>query len=237
MDDLQFRRAIYSDPNNQDEDIIAAQQQDPNKKKFAKDICDLDEKIKQVLQVPVPDDLYNKLILRQTLSSYQTQKRKKRFHLAIAASVAIIGSVLFSFLQFSSAHNSLGDYALAHLYHEPALLNNNDGKPIALTSLNQKMTAFDGAFTRSLGKLLFADYCRFDGMKSLHLVYQGKTSPVTIFIVPKSEQLTFNSSFNDKKYIGSALAFNKNNVIVVADKNESLSQWQQSINDNVTWSI
>ncbi|TYK64299.1 DUF3379 family protein [Colwellia echini] len=237
MDDLQFRRAIYSDPNNQDADIIAAQQQDPSKKKFAKDICQLDDKIKQALQVPVPDDLYNKLILRQTLASHQVQKRKKRLHLAIAASVAIIGGLLINALQFSSSYTSLADYALAHVNHEQGLLKNNDGEAIDLSVLNNKMTSFDGAFSRSLGKLLFVDYCRFDGMKSLHLVFQGKTSPVTIFVVPKNNQLSFNSTFHDKQFFGGALAFNKNNIIVVADKNESLSQWQQNINDTVTWSI
>lgn len=237
MDDLQFRRAIYADPNNQDADTLAAQQQDPSKKQFAKDICQLDEKIRQALEVPVPDDLCNKLILRQTLASHQVHKRKKRFHLAIAASVAIFSGLGLNFMQFSSAFNNLGDYALAHVYHEPGLLNINDGKQISLSSLNQKMTSFEGSFTKSLGKLLFADYCRFDGMKSLHLVYQGKTSPVTVFVVPKTEQLSFNSAFNDDKYLGSAIAFNDNNIIVVADKNESLSQWQENINQTVTWSI
>lgn len=237
MDDLQFRRAIYADPNNQDAETIAAQQQDPSKKQFAQEICQLDAKIKQALQVPVPDDLCNKLILRQTLASHQVHKRKKRIHLALAASVAIVGGLMLNFMQFSSAYSSLGDYALAHVYHEQGSFTNNTTSQVTLTSLNQKMAAFDGNFSQSLGKLLFADYCRFDGMKSLHLVYQGKTSPVTVFIVPKNEQLSFNADFNDKQLFGSSLEFSHSNIIVVADKNESLGQWQQNISDTVNWSI
>ena len=99
------------------------------------------------------------------------------------------------------------------------------------------MATFDGNFSRTLGKLIFADYCRFDGMKSLHLVYQGKTSPVTVFIVPKNEQLSFSADFNDKKLFGSSMEFNHSNIIVVADKNESLGQWQQNISSTVSWSI
>ena len=98
------------------------------------------------------------------------------------------------------------------------------------------MATFDGSFKKSLGKLLFADYCRFDGMKSLHLVYQGATSPVTVFIVPKDEQLNFTPNFNDKKLFGSSIEFKHSNVIVVADKNESLSQWKKSISDTVSFS-
>ncbi len=237
MDDLQFRRAIYADPNNQDADTIAAQQTDASKKQFAQEICQLDERIKQALQVPVPDDLCNKLILRQTLASHQVQKRKTRVHLALAASVAIVGGLMLNFMQFSSAYNNLGDYALAHVYHEQGSFANNATNQVTLTSLNQKMAAFDGNFSQSLGKLIFADYCRFDGMKSLHLVYQGKTSPVTVFVVPKNEQLSFSTAFNDKKLFGSSIEFNHSNIIVVADKNESLGQWQQNISETVSWSI
>jgi len=237
MDDLQFRRAIYADPNNQDAETIAAQQQDPSKKQFAKEISQLDEKIKQALHVPVPDDLCNKLILRQTLANHQVHKRKTRVHLALAASVAIVGGLMLNFIQFSSAYTNLGDYALAHVYHEQGSFENNASNQVTLASLNKKMAAFDGSFSKALGNLISADYCRFDGMKSLHLVYQGKTSPVTVFVVPKNDQLNFDSDFNDKQLFGSSLEFSHSNIIVVADKNESLDQWQQSISDTVNWSI
>lgn len=237
MDDLQFRRAIYADPNNQDDDAILAQEQDPSKKQFAQEICQLDEKIKQALQVPVPDNLVDKLILRQTLATHQVQKRKTRVHLALAASVAIVGGLVLNFMQFSSAYHNLGDYALAHVYHEQGNVANNASSQVTLASLNQKMATFDGNFSQSLGKLLWADYCRFDGMKSLHLVYQGKTSPVTVFIVPKNEQLSFTDSFNDEALFGSSLEFNHSNIIVVGDKNESLGAWQKNISEKVSWSI
>ncbi|MCJ8296735.1 MAG: DUF3379 domain-containing protein [Colwellia sp.] len=237
MDDLQFRRAIYADPNNQDADTIAAQQNDASKRQFVQDICQLDEKIIRALQVPVPEGLSEKLILRQTLASHQVHKRKTRVHLALAASVAIVGGLMLNFMQFSSAYTNLGDYALAHVYHEQGSFANNGTNQVTLASLNKKMATFDGNFSRTLGKLIFADYCRFDGMKSLHLVYQGKTSPVTVFIVPKNDQLSFSPDFNDKKLFGSSMEFNHSNIIVVADKNESLGEWQQNISSTVSWSI
>jgi len=247
MDDLQFRRAILADPksaepNNaeqkhQNADLLAALQADPAKKQFAQELNQLDEKIKQALNIPVPEGLTEKLILRQTLASHQIQKRKTRVHLALAASVAILGGLLFNFMQFSSAYSNLGDYALAHVYHEQTSFANNSKNRVTLTSLNQKMAAFDGNFSDSLGELIFADYCRFDGMKSLHLVFQGKTSPVTVFVVPKNDQLSFSTEFNDKNLYGESLAFKHSNVIVVADENESLQQWQQNISNNIAWTI
>ena len=236
MDDLNFRRAIYADPKTQNAEVLAAMKTDEKKKKFSQELSQLDEKIMQAIQVPVPDGLCDKLILRQSLANHQVYKRKTRIHLALAASVAIIGGLVLNFMQFSSAYNNLGDYALAHVYHEQGHFNNDSTTQVSLTNLNNKMATFDGSFKKSLGKLLFADYCRFDGMKSLHLVYQGATSPVTVFIVPKDEQLNFTPNFNDKKLFGSSIEFKHSNVIVVADKNESLSQWKKSISDTVSFS-
>ena len=236
MDDLNFRRAIYTDPKTQDAEVLAAMHTDAKKKQFSQEINQLDEKIMQALKVPVPDDLSDKLILRQSLANHQVYKRKTRVHLALAASVAIIGGLLLNFMQFSSAYNNLGDYALAHVYHEQGYFDNESPAEISLTNLNNKMATFDGSFKQSLGKLLFADYCRFDGMKSLHLVFQGSTSPVTVFIVPKDEQLKFTPNFNDNTLFGSSIEFKNSNIIVVADKNESLSQWKRSIKDTVLFS-
>ncbi len=237
MDDLQFRRALYIDPKNQDPEIIAAQQSDASKKQFAHDICQLDKHIEQALKVPVPDDLCDKLILRQSLANHQIHKKKTRFHIAIAASVAILGGILLNFMQASTAYSTMGDYALAHAYYEQGTFSNNSGNQVSLTALNQKMSAFNGKFKQAFGTLISADYCRFGGVKSLHLVFQGKTNPVDIFVTPKSEELTFIASFNDKNLHGTSLAFTQGNIIVVADKNEPLTEWQKNINNTVAWSI
>lgn len=237
MDDLQFRRSIFADPKSQDSDILAAQHADPAKKQLAHELCQFDEKLKQAMKVPVPDDLCHKLLLRQTLASHQQEKRKSRIHLALAASVAIVAGLVVNYLQFSNSYTNVGDYALAHVYHEQNVFSNDDNTRVSLTSLNQKMTTFNGSFSESMGELISADYCRFDGMKSLHLVFKGVTDVVTVFIIPKEEHLAFTNKFNDEKLRGESLGFKNANILVVADKNESLAQWQQTISSKISWSI
>jgi len=237
MDDLQYRRSIYADPSSQDEAIIAAQNADPAKKQLAQELHLFDEKLKQAMNVDVPDDLCNKLLLRQTLASHQQEKRKSRVHLALAASVAIIAGLVVNYLQFSHSYTNLGDYALAHVYHEEDEFYNDDKNRVSLTSLNKKMTTFNASFNESFGELISADYCRFDGMKSLHLVFQGVTDTVAVFVIPKKEHLAFTTKFSDNKLQGKSLGFKDANVLVVADKNESLDVWQRAIKKNIAWSI
>jgi len=237
MDDLQFRRRIYADPNTRDEDMLAAIKSDPAKQSFTQELEDLDGKIFQAMNVDVPSDLSHKLILRQTLASHQQQKRKSRVRLALAASVAFAMGLTFNFMQFSSAYNTLGDYAIAHVAHEEGYFSNTSSAKVSLASLNDKMATFNGSFSSDIGQLLFADYCRFDGMKSLHLVFQGETSTVTVFVVPHNDELEFSANFSNDKLIGKSQHFKNSNIIVIGDKNEPLQQWQKVIDESVSWSI
>ncbi len=59
-------------------------------------------------------------------------------------------------------------------------------------------------------------------MKSLHLVFQGITDTVAVFVVPKEDHLDFTSKFSDSKLQGESLGFKDADIIVVADKNEQL---------------
>ena len=236
MDDLQFRRSIYADPKSTDPEVVSAKQNDPAKQKFAQEIDELDSEIFKALNVPVPEGLSQKLILRQSLASHQQQKRKSRIRLALAASITFAIGLTVNQLQFSHAYNSVGDYAIAHVNHEAHYFDNNDEADVTLTSLNKKMTSFNASFSDKLGDLMMADFCRFDGMKSLHLVYRGKTSPVNVFIVPHNDHLKMSKKFNDPNFNGVVTSHGNGHVIIVGDKQESLSEWQQKLDSGIRWS-
>ena len=57
------------------------------------------------------------------------------------------------------------------------------------------------------------------------------------FVVPKKEHLEFIDKFNDENLQGESLSFQDNDIIIVANKKESLSQWQRAISNNINWSI
>lgn len=235
MDDLEFRRFLLAEPNSKDEKFEQAKNESPERAKQARDAEILDFELAQALNVDVPEGLCEKLILRQTLASHQHKKKRSRAHLALAASVALVMGISYNFM-FSSAHNNIGDYALAHVYHEAEYFTNNDASNVSLASLNSKMASFNGSFTSTLGDLIFADYCRFDGMKSLHLVLRGEKSPVNVFIVPDNEQLSFSPTFSDQVLSGETLGFKGKNVIIVGDKSESLDYWRTTIKNNIQFS-
>ena len=140
-------------------------------------------------------------------------------------------------MMFSNSYKNLGDYAIAHVDYESSHFSNTGQANITLASLNEKMSTFSGQFDSTFGTLMFADYCRFGGSKSLHLVFQGQSSPVNVFILPSDSEMTFNASFSNERLVGRSLNFKDANVIVVGDKQEPLQQWQERISNDITWSI
>jgi hypothetical protein len=236
MDDLLFRRNIYADPKTTDPDVIAAKNSDPAKQKFAHELEQLDQNIFEALNVPVPEELSEKLILRQSLASHQHQKKTTRIKLAVAASVAFAIGLTVNQLQFSHAYSTIGDYAIAHTNHEAKHFSNNGEANVTLTALNKKMASFNGQFSADLGELMMAEFCRFDGMKSLHLVLKGQHSPVNIYVVPANEHLAYMKEFSNGELNGLVNDFKASQIIVVGDTQEPLQQWQQRINKNIRWS-
>ncbi|OKY24627.1 DUF3379 family protein [Thalassotalea sp. PP2-459] len=235
MDDLQFRREIYADPKSNSPEILKAKNTDPAKLKFAQEVEALDDKISNALNIPVPDDLCQTLILRQSLASHQQQKRKKYIRVALAASITLAIGLTVNQLQFSHAYDSVGDYAIAHVNHEAKYFSNSIEANIPLGALNKKMASFNGSFTDSMGDLLMAEFCRFDGIKSLHMVFRGKNSPVNIFVVPQSKHLSYKTVFDNHQYNGIVSSTNDSHIIVVGDKAEPLKQWQLKLQNQLRW--
>ncbi|QPG04813.1 DUF3379 family protein [Salinimonas marina] len=54
MDELEFRRRIYADPDTMDADVLKAAEADPDKQAFREQVRQMNNKLKQATKVPVP---------------------------------------------------------------------------------------------------------------------------------------------------------------------------------------
>ena len=117
MDELEFRRILYADPNTTDEKVLAAIADDPKKQAFYRELKQLDKSMYQASQVKVPGDLVHKLILRQTMQFHKSSKVRNRIQLAMAASVAFVVGVGFTMWQQNNLLD-LSKQAIAHVHYE-----------------------------------------------------------------------------------------------------------------------
>lgn len=234
MDDLNFRRRIYADPNDHAQDIQDACAEDLNKAKFRQEMQQFDQQIKTALETPVPDNLAERIMLGQSLANQQKEKRKSRVHLALAASIAFAIGISLQISGVSPRYESLSDHAIAHLTDEISHIPSTAG--YTREQLNTKLASFGGQLTQDIAPIKFANFCRFDGTRSLHLVLAGEHGDVTVFVVPKDANLAVSPTFSNLEYIGKTLSFaNANVVVVTGKKQEPVGEWSKKLDSAIQW--
>ncbi|MCL1127365.1 DUF3379 domain-containing protein [Shewanella surugensis] len=229
MDELKFRRQAYADPHHQSPEFIKAIKEDPKKAAFINELNNLDQQIESALNIDVPSDLSDKLLLNQQLLQHQGQRKKAAFTVALAASIAFIAGI--SFILFRLGPVDLSAYALAHVHHENKALTINGNIPYQ--DVNTKLASLtnlsNAKFTQQPGKVFYSTYCDFQGVKSLHLVMQGEQGKVTLFIVPMENRMQLQDAFADSKLKGLGFKIDNAYMLIVGDNNKDINYVKNEI--------
>jgi len=234
MDDLEFRRTLYADPNCTDEQILAAIAEDPKKQAFCKELKQLDKNMQKASQIKVPDDLVHKLMLRQTMQSHRTSKVRNRIQLAMAASLAFVVGVSFTMWQQQNLLN-IADQAIAHVYQEGShALDAQDN--VSLQQVNAKLAQFGGEFTEELGQVYYASICDFENVRSLHMVMQGENGKVSVFVIPHDDTHNAQSFASGRGYQSQAMDVNRASIVVVGEEGADIRGIKEQLKRKIHFS-
>jgi hypothetical protein len=233
MDELEFRRRIYADPETTDRDVVEAAKADESKLSFWNEQKQLDKQFKQALKVDVPEDLASKLIWQQSADEFTRYKRRSRWYLAMAASVAFTGGIGLTMWYHQPL--SIGGQALAHMQyaemeHAHSLL------PVDLNMVNAKLASFGGSFSEMLDGVEVANYCHLSTVRSLHLIVDTPQGKMSVFVVPERGDISVPSEFEDSQYRGESIKLQRANVMIVGDKNADLSEMKKAVSERIQFS-
>ena len=234
MDDLEFRRTIYSDPKSNDLELKNAAAADPARQDFWDELKLLEAKLEKASKVEVPEGLANRLILRQSMQDFRQKKTKSRIRFALAASIAFVCGVSFTLWQQQNTVN-LSENALAHVYEEGSHALDAD-ENLSIEQVNLKLANYGGQFTQALGHIYYANFCDFDNVKSLHLVMQGENGKVSVFLIPHKGEYSSEQDFYDDKLHGQSVEYGKASLIMLGDKGKSFEQLKSKISKSLTFS-
>ncbi|MGR5077799.1 DUF3379 family protein [Photobacterium swingsii] len=242
MDDLEFRRRILADPNDNSAEMIEAKNSSLVNRKLSDELLQLDTKLEKALKVDVPDDLVDRILFHQ---SGQTPAKPKttRVHLAIAASIAFaFGVFTGQFDQIisnadvtrSAEAAPLGQIALSHVHDEAPFIDTID-ESVQLSQVNAKLKPFGTELSSLPGHVYYVNHCAFGKQNALHMVVDTPEGKVTVFIVP--EQSPTAASFNDKTMAGIVMPLQNASLIVVGDKNADMQPVAKTIKSELQWQI
>lgn len=231
MDNTELRRILLANPFSKHPELLAALAQDADLQLFARELQQQQQELEDALQVPVPPMLAERLL---QIPQQQKPRRNWFTPLALAASIALV-SVLSVQLYQGSFATDLGSHALAHVYHEHDYLQQH-AQMQPLDEVNLKLADFSASLQDWQDEIIYARYCTFQGVRSLHLAVKTASGYATIFVVPKDAELKFIDQFSDQQYQGLTLAMANANVIVVSDNAADLQQLPQKLTQKLIFS-
>lgn len=233
MDELEFRRRVYADPETTDSDVVEAAKADDNKRHFWNEQKQLDKQLKQALKVDVPEDLASKLIWQQSADEFTRYKRRSRWYLAMAASVAFTVGIALTMWYHKPL--SIGGQALAHMQYAD-MEQAHSLLPVDLNMVNAKLASFGASFNEMLDGVEVANYCHLSTVRSLHLIVDTPQGKMSVFVVPERGDVTVPSEFADKQYRGESLKLQRANVMIVGDRNADLSEMKEAVAKRIQFS-
>lgn len=234
MDDLTFRRRVYEDPDTVDQDILDAAARDPEKRKFLQQTRQLNEQLKGAAKVPVPDELAHKLIWQQSTKQYLHQKRKQRWYIALAASLALVTGISAT-MWFMKPSDHLQDHALAHVTHLKKEIP-QAGYQVNMDQVNAKLASFGGTIQDSIGEIKVANFCHLQLTRSLHFILETPTGMVSVFVVTPEKEQVIPDDFENQNYKGKSFSMQKARILVVGDKGADLEPLTQKLKKNMLFS-
>lgn len=232
MDDLTFRKAVYANPFTSDSDVIKAAKNDPKKQAFWQELKAMEKELHAAMNIPVPENLAQRLILRQSINEHKKEHNKRPWYLALAAS-AVLATILTVGMLNGGADKFTHD-VYAHVDHMNYELSKS--QTVNMNDMNSKLASFNGHIDGEIGEVLSANYCYLDKIRSLHLIIKGEHGLTSLFVVPESIGESMGSSFSNGIFEGASFLLESAKIIVVGENKSDVEKIENQARAAFTFS-
>lgn len=263
MNEIEFRKRLYSDPLAEDEDILACANGNPEQQALLEQTQAMEQQMQALMHsVDVPAGLEAKLLAipAEEAASQDTDDALAKLadrpaanashfrYFAIAASLLLALGVTFSLTYNSgpsAAEIAFGDEVLEHLYEEMAEINainnrtavNTVGMPMIRDAMAGVGTTLVSDEFMSTMPVRFAKPCNIiPAFNSAHLIVQGTNGAVSLFVINNSP-VSVEYNIQDERFNGIVVPTESGNIILVGETNEDLGDYKDLFTENVSWAI
>jgi hypothetical protein len=264
MDELEFRKRVYANPRDLDDDILEAACANPILQKIVDEMLAFEDSIvpliesteapegllTQLLSISEKDKLKSETATSASSNVSPIRARKQSFfeYYAVAASLVLAVGIVFSISVNggpSPADIVFGNELLAHLHHDIEEIDDiTNGETYEILDLDEVNFSMANAGTRLVSydpsqgfNVRSAKPCEIlPAYESTHLVLEGSQGAVSVIVINNSP-VDVEFSIRDERFIGIVVPMEQGNMILVGEKNEDLNQFASMFSENVEWVI
>jgi hypothetical protein len=222
---LETRRALTTDPNSRNLDVLRHLSSCEACSKFSQKLKQFDDKLKLAVNIEVPEGLQSRIILAQRMDQQAqheennvlplkipTSNRDYRWMSLAAAIVLAIGLSLGMF-KLGQSHG-IQEEVLAHVYEDYKALEMDNN--VDLVTFNTLLKPYGIQADKSIGHVRYATNCPIENKKVPHFVLEEKGVPVTVMYIPW-EHSSKRVAFDDSRFKGVLFSDENGSFVILSE--------------------
>ena len=246
---LEFRRLCLSEPGSRDDGYLRHREECDDCARYADTVDVVDGKLEEAMRIPVPDDLVNRIRLRQVIQDEQSGGGFRPMKVALVAGVilAVTLGTLFGY-QLHETNQYIRQLAASAVDHTRMERQGNhfvaehkDPKR-QRARFKQVLAAFGGNVMDdeldALGEILHVQVCALDSINGpvAHAVIQGEQGEITVYYV-FGRSLRGPENFDQGQFKGMLVPTGQGNMAILGDPGEQLVAVADKLEQAVAWHI
>lgn len=190
MNLAEFKRKLMTDPHSRDPAFLAARKKNAEFARLAAESDAFESQLRTALEVTVPENLDEDILLRQSMES-ASSRRKMPFFLAVAAALVLsVGVSLFVLLDSGGpAQHDLAEYMAWHWELDgPAAMSTSHHQSSDVEQIRRIFADLGVHVEHALmDSIRLAKFCPTPDGAGAHVVLETDDGPVTMFYMPRSQ--------------------------------------------------
>lgn len=233
MNCIEFRRTLLTDPSVTDPAFADHRRTCPECADAVERSAHFERRLVEAVNIDVPENLASRILLKQSFEPRAGRSwwRRSRVY-ALAASLVLALGLVGLQLNSQLQQRRLSGEFVALVNGAPYALATST--PVSGREISATLEPAGLDLQGSIGDVTFAGRCLVRGKISGHIVVQGETAPVTVFLI--SEQLvTSRATINSEFYSGVVLPQGTGTIAIVSAPGESLGEVEAQVRSAIRW--
>lgn len=233
MNCIEFRRTLLTDPAAVDPEFTAHRRGCSECTDAIERSAHFERRLREAVNIDVPENLTSRILLKQSFEAHGERPwwRTRRVY-ALAASLLLAVALVSLGLGAQLEQRRLSKEFVALVNGAPYAMAAS--KPVSSSEISAALEPAGLDIQGPIGDVTYAGRCLVRGKLSGHIVIQGDTAPVTVFLI--SEQLVADrTTINSDLYSGIVLAQGSGTIAIVSVPGESLEKVEARVRSAIRW--
>ena len=233
MNCIEFRRILLTDPGVVDSAFASHRRDCPDCSDAIAHSAHFERRLREAVDIDVPENLASRILLRQSFqASAEPPWWRTRRTYALAASMLLMVGLVTLALTSHLQQRRLSEEFVALVKGAPYALVAS--KPVSSGDISAALGPAGLDLDGNIGAVTYAGRCLVRGQLSGHIVVQGDTAPVTVFLI--SEQLVSRrATIRTDHYSGVVLPQGSGTIVIVSAPGEALEKLELRVRSAIRW--